>query len=130
MNTSVKSAPRQSAPGLDARLELILDSIQDIKGKNVVRIDLRELDDRPAEFFFICEGESTTQVASIASNVQKRMKTEAGELPKAATGSRHANWICLDYFDVVVHVFYPETRKFYELEDLWSDGKVITYADA
>ncbi|MEL7163138.1 MAG: ribosome silencing factor [Bacteroidota bacterium] len=130
MNTSVKSAPRQSAPGLDARLELILDSIQDIKGKNVVRIDLRELDDRPAEFFFICEGESTTQVASIAGNVQKRMKNEAGELPKTATGSRHANWICLDYFDVVIHVFYPETRKFYELEDLWSDGKVTAYADA
>ena len=130
MNTSVKSAPRPASANLDAKLGLVLDSIQDIKGKNIVRIDLRKLDDRPADFFFICEGESTTQVASIAGNVQKRMKNELGDLPKTATGGRHANWICLDYFDIVVHVFYPETRKFYELEDLWNDGVVTTYADA
>ncbi|MEM1357339.1 MAG: ribosome silencing factor [Bacteroidota bacterium] len=130
MNTSVKSAPQSSSQSLEARLELILDSIQDIKGKNIVRIDLRQLEERPTEFFFICEGDSTTQVASIAGNVQKRMKTEGGELPKTATGGRHANWICLDYFDIVVHVFYPETRKFYELEDLWSDGIVTEYGEA
>lgn len=109
------------------RLALVLDSIQDIKGKNIMQIDLRHLHDRPAEFFYICEGESTTQVASIAGNIQKRMKNELGELPKTATGGRHANWICLDFFDVVIHVFYPETREFYELEDLWSDGIVTEY---
>jgi ribosomal silencing factor RsfS len=57
----------------------------------------------------------------------KRLKQEIGDLPKTATGGRHANWICLDYFDVVVHVFYPETRAFYELEDLWSDADVTAY---
>jgi len=112
---------------MEERLELILDSIRDIKGKNIVRIDLRKLHDRPAEFFFVCEGDSTTQVASIAGQVQKRMKQELNEMPKTTTGGRHANWICIDYFDVVVHVFYPETRKFYELEDLWSDGVVTTF---
>ena len=86
--------------------------------------------DRPADFFFICEGESTTQVSAIAGNVEKRMKREAGELPKTATGARHAKWICLDYFDVVVHVFHPESRAFYELEDLWSDAEVTAYEDA
>lgn len=115
---------------MQERLAIILDSIQDIKGKNIMRIDLRKLDDRPAEFFFICEGESTTQVAAIGGNVQKRMKNELGELAKTATGTRHANWICLDYFDIVVHIFYPETRKFYELEDLWSDGVVTEYDNA
>ena len=108
-------------------MDLILDSIRDIKGKKIVRLDLRQLDDRPAEFFFICEGDSTTQVASIGGNVQKRMKNEMGELPKTASGGRHANWICLDYFDIVVHVFYPETRAFYELEDLWSDAVITEY---
>jgi ribosome-associated protein len=93
-----------------------LDSIRDIKGKKIVRLDLRKLHDR-----------STTQVSSIANNVQKRLKQEIGDLPKTATGGRHANWICLDYFDVVVHVFYPETRAFYELEDLWSDADVTAY---
>lgn len=112
---------------MEARLALVLDSIQDIKGKNIVRIDLRKLKDRPTEFFFICEGDSSTRVAAIASNVQKRMKHELQELPKTTTGGRHANWICLDYFDIVVHIFYPETRAFYELEDLWSDGVVTSY---
>lgn len=112
---------------MEERLALILDGIRDIKGKNIVQLDLRKLHDRPAEFFFVCEGDSTTQVSSIANNVQKRMKQEIGEFPKTATGGRHANWICLDYFDVVVHVFYPETRKFYELEDLWSDGEITTF---
>ncbi|WP_154640210.1 ribosome silencing factor [Lewinella sp. W8] len=127
MNTSVKTSTAPIDSGLEERLDLILDSIRDIKGKQIVRLDLRQLDDRPAEFFFICEGDSTTQVAAIAGNVQKRMKNELGDLPKTASGGRHANWICLDYFDVVVHVFYPETRTFYELEDLWSDAVITEY---
>lgn len=129
MSTITTTPPVATSPELKERLAVILDSIQDIKGKNIVQIDLRKLHDRPAEFFYICGGESTTQVASIAGNIQKRMKNELGELPKTATGGRHANWICLDYFDVVIHVFYPETRKFYELEDLWSDGIVTEYDD-
>lgn len=129
MSTTTTTAPALTDASQEQRLALILDSIQDIKGKEVVRIDLRKLDDRPADFFFICGGESTTQVASIAGNVQKRMKNELGELPKTATGGRHANWICLDYFDVVIHVFYPETRQFYQLEDLWSDGIITQYDD-
>lgn len=127
MNTSVKTSTAPIDSGLEERLDLILDSIRDIKGKQIVRLDLRQLDDRPAEFFFICEGDSTTQVAAIAGNVQKRMKNELGDLPKTASGGRHANWVCLDYFDVVVHVFYPETRAFYELEDLWSDAVITEY---
>lgn len=125
--TSPRTASPKTNATLDERLALILDAIQDIKAKDVVRIDLRKLEDRPADFFFICEGESTTQVSSIAGNLQKRMKQELRELPKRATGSRHANWICIDYFDVVVHVFHPDTRKFYELEELWSDGEVVHF---
>jgi ribosome-associated protein len=110
------------SPRLEQRLDLILDSIRDIKGKNIVRLDLRKLDDRPAEFFFVCEGESSTQVRAIAENVQRRMKQELGEQTKNTTGSRPANWVCLDYFDTVVHVFYPETRAYYQIEELWSDA--------
>ncbi len=112
---------------MEQRLDVILDSIRDIKGKNIIRLDLRKLDDRPAEFFFICEGESTTQVRAIANNVQKRLKQEFGETSKNITGSRPSNWVCLDYFDTVVHVFYPETRAFYQIEDLWSDAVATEY---
>ena len=107
--------------------ELIVDSIQDIKGKNIVKLDLRHLEDAPAEFFIICEGDSNTQVKAIAGNIQKRLKEEGQLLPSHVEGTRNALWICLDYFTTVVHVFYRETRSFYELEDLWGDAYFTEY---
>ena len=115
---------------MNQRLDVIVDSMQDIKGKNIVKIDLRKLHDRPTDFFVICEGESVTQVASIAENIQARLKRELSEHPKSVnSGTEAARWVCMDYFDTIVHVFYPETRAFYELEDLWSDGEFTTYED-
>lgn len=107
--------------------ELIIDSIQDIKGKNVLQIDLRHLTDAPADFFVICEGESTTQVRAISDNIQRRLKGDAGISPTHVEGQRHSRWICMDYFSTVVHIFHKETRAFYELEDLWSDGIFTEY---
>lgn len=107
--------------------DLIVESIQDIKGKNIVKLDLRELDDAPAEFFIICEGESNTQVKAIADNIRKRLKDEADILPSHMEGTRNALWVCIDYFTTVVHVFYRETREFYELEDLWGDATFTEY---
>ena len=109
--------------------DLIIDSIQDIKGKNIVRLDLRELDDAPTDFFIICEGESNTQIGSISDNIVKRVKEEAGILPSHTEGKDFSNWVLVDYFDVIIHVFYPETRRFYEIEDLWSDAKTTEYQD-
>jgi len=107
--------------------ELIVDSIQDIKGKNILRLDLRELDDSPADYFIICEGESTTQVNAIADNIVKRLKEDIELRPSHLEGKQSANWVLVDYFDIIVHVFYPETRRFYEIEDLWSDAKQTEY---
>lgn len=119
MSTETRIRKRQAIEELN---DLIIDSIQDIKGKNIVRLDLRRLGDAPTDFFVICEGSSTTQVKSIADNVYKRLKEETGNLPIHMEGHQSAHWVCLDYFDIVVHVFYPETRKFYQLEELWSDA--------
>lgn len=107
--------------------ELIVDSIQDIKGQNIVLMDLRNLDDAPTDYFIVCEGESTTQISAIANNVVKRIKDETGVKPSHMEGKTSATWVLVDYFDVIVHVFYPETRQFYELEDLWSDAKITEY---
>ena len=107
--------------------DLIVDSIQDIKGKNIIKLDLRDLDDAPADFFIICEGDSSTQVGSIADNVVKRLKQEAGMIPSHVEGKNIANWVLVDYFDIIVHCFYPETRRFYDIEDLWSDAKTTEY---
>lgn len=109
--------------------DLIVDSIQDIKGKKIVKLDLRKLDDSPTDFFIICEGDSTTQVKAISDNVYKRVKLEGNSLPVHFEGQQNSQWILLDYFTTVVHVFYKDTRAFYELEDLWGDGISSEYED-
>jgi ribosome-associated protein len=107
--------------------DMIINAIQDIKGKKIVKLDLTHLDDAPANFFIICEGDSSTQVRAIAENVRQRLKDEFDLMPNHMEGSRNASWVLLDYFTTVLHVFYRETRVFYELEDLWSDARITEY---
>ena len=107
--------------------DLVVDSIQDIKGKKIVKLDLRHLEEAPTDFFIICEGDSNTQVKAISDNIHRRVKKEAGLLPSHVEGEQNALWICMDYFNVVIHIFYRETRTFYQLEDLWSDAKFTEY---
>ena len=109
--------------------DLIIDAIQDIKGKKIVKLDLRKINDAPADFFIICEGDSTTQIKAIGQNIDKRIKEEMGINAFHVEGLIGAKWVLVDYFTTVVHVFYPETRGFYDLEDLWSDAEVVEYAD-
>ena len=106
---------------------LIIDAIQDIKGKNIMKFDLRQLHDAPADFFIICEGDSSVQVTAITNNISRRIKEELGVIPNHTEGMDGAKWILVDYFDTVVHVFYPETREFYEIEELWGDAKITQY---
>lgn len=119
---NVKKAPRVKAE-VNGLQDLIVDCITDIKGKHIVVLDLRALDDAPASFFVVCEGDSTTQVRGIAGNIERRIKTERQLHPGHVEGLEHAKWVCMDYFDVIVHIFYPETRRFYDLENLWSDAR-------
>jgi ribosome-associated protein len=107
-------------------LDLIIDSIQDIKGKNIVLLDMRHLLDAPARYFVICEGESSTKIKAIAGNVQRRAKIEMNQRAHSE-GQLSAKWVLVDFFDVVVHVFDKETRHYYDLEDLWSDAKITEY---
>lgn len=107
--------------------DLIIDSISDIKGKNIVLLNLKDLDDAPADYFVVCEGDSTTQVRAIANNIEKRLKEERKLHTPHVEGTQHAKWICMDYFDVIVHIFHPETRRFYDLEQLWSDAEKVEY---
>ena len=106
---------------------LIIDAIQDIKGKNIIKLDLRYLDDAPADYFIICEGDSSTQVKAISDNIGRKLKEKMGIYPNHTEGMDGAKWILVDYFDTVVHVFYPETRAFYEIEELWGDAKITQY---
>jgi ribosome-associated protein len=127
LNTQTK-ANKQKKPNLDVDQlnEMIIDSIRDVKGKEIVKLDLRLLDG-PADFFIICEGTSTTQVKAISDRIEKNLKDSIGLYPSHVEGTRNALWICMDYFNTVVHIFHPDTRSFYELENLWSDAKVTEY---
>ncbi len=118
---------KQTITNSDTLSNLIVDCIQDIKGKNIVKLDLRDIEDAPTDFFIICEGESTTQISAIANNIRLRIKEETNMLPSSTEGQDSSKWVLVDYFDIVVHVFYPETREFYELEDLWSDAVITQY---
>jgi len=107
--------------------DFIIECIQDSKGLNIVKLDLRDLEEAPADFFVVCEGTSSTQVSGIAQNVEKKVKDELDIRSSHSEGKLFSNWVLLDYFNVIVHVFYHETRKFYEIEDLWSDAKITEY---
>ena len=109
--------------------DLIIDAIQEIKGKNIVKLDLRQLAEAPTDFFIICEGESNTQVKAIAANIQKSIKQKLQTYPSFVEGEQSAVWVLVDYFTTVVHVFHPEKRIFYELEDLWSDAQFTEYGN-
>ncbi len=126
MTVSTKRVTPKPIPTQEL-IDIIIDSIQDIKGKRIIKLDLREVDDASVDFFVICEGESTTQVKGISDRIYTRLKNELSVMPSHNEGKDYAKWILLDYFDVVVHVFYPETRAFYDLEDLWSDAVMTEY---
>ena len=123
----VQESEVKDTPSVEEINDLIIEAIQDIKGLNIIKIDLNKIEDSPANYFIICEGESTVQVGAIASNVNKRLRKEIGVKCYHLEGMKESKWVLLDYFDTIVHVFYPETRQFYDIEDLWSDGEFTEY---
>lgn len=107
----------------------IVDAILDKKGHQVVKIDLREIQEAVTDYFIVCHGDSDVQAKAIAGNVEKEIKEKFGTKPFFSEGQSQADWVLLDYFDVVVHVFQREKRDFFQLEELWSDGTVTRYDD-
>lgn len=107
--------------------DLVIEALQDVKGEEIMTLDLRDLDESVSDFFIVCHGNSNTQVAALSGAVYQKVKAELGLSPKTQEGKQAANWILLDYFDVVVHIFHKEARNYYQLEELWSDAKTIEY---
>lgn len=100
---------------------LIVEAIQDIKGHDIIALDLRIVEaDR--DYFIICHGESTTQVRAIAKRINQLIYEKLNLKPFHAEGQHGGQWMLLDYFTTAVHVFYRDARKYYNLEELWSDA--------
>ena len=127
MNNTNQTAAVQT--GSELLNSTIIDAIQDIKGKKIVKMDLRNTDGAPTDYFIICEGESVTQVKAIAGNIEKQIHQKLGLRANHTEGAGNAEWILVDFFNTIVHVFYPETRKFYDIEELWSDSDTVEYED-
>jgi len=109
---------------LEQKRELIIEAIKEKKGHQIVSIDLSEVENSICECFIICHGESVTQVGAISDSIERKMKEEAHTRPHHVEGLRNSQWVLLDFFDILVHVFQEEYRSFYRLEELWADGKV------
>lgn len=103
-------------------LKTILKAISDKKGEHVVSLDLRKINEAVADFFIICEATSAPQVRAIADHVEEEVKAKCDDSPYHQEGRQNMQWVLLDYVDVVVHIMLPETRKFYKLEEMWSDA--------
>lgn len=108
----------QATPLVDA----IVEGIQEVKGKDIVVLDLRDVPNTVCDHFVICHGDSTTQVESIARSVQEMTRKKVGEKAWHTEGERNAEWVLMDYVNVVVHVFHRDKRAHYALEDLWGDA--------
>ena len=88
-------------------------------------MDLRGIDEAITDFFVVCHGTSTTHVGSLSQNLRAEVKEDHGSIPMGNSGHDTGQWIVLDYFDIVVHIFLEETRSLYLLEELWSDASCI-----
>lgn len=107
----------------------IISAIQDRKGKKIIDLDLSSLESSPAQTFIICQGGSSAQVSAIADNIREQVQQKLGLKPYNYDGYRNAQWIVVDYGNLMVHVFQPEVRDFYAIEDLWSDARRLEIDD-
>jgi ribosome-associated protein len=107
----------------------IIQSIQDKKGEKIVSLDLKKIPEAVADYFIICEASNNNQLRAIADNIEFELKKQCDETPFKHEGRQAEQWILIDYVNIVVHVMLPEPRKFYQLEELWSDAPSMEHLD-
>ena len=110
--------------------ELAIFGIQEKKGNDIVRLDLRNIFSSVSDYFVICHADSTTQVKAIANSVEDEIFKATQQEPWRKEGLEYGEWILLDYIDVVVHIFRTDKREFYGVEDLWGDAEIKYYKSA
>ena len=114
---------RKDTEASELLYKAIVEGMQENKAQDIVVLDLRKLSSAVCDYFVICSGESSTQVDGIANSGARFTRQELKEKPWHIEGKTNSEWILLDYIDVVCHIFYKDARKFYELEELWSDAE-------
>jgi ribosome-associated protein len=102
----------------------IIKGIDDVKGENIQLLDLREIENTVCDYFIICSGNSNTQVKAISGSIQKTVSKSLKDKPWHVEGELNAEWVLMDYVNVVVHVFQKQIREYYDIESLWGDAKI------
>ena len=106
-----------------------INAILEKKGEKVVSLDMRKIPEAVADFFIICEASSPIQVKAIGDHVQDEIKRICGEIPHRHEGYQNAKWVLVDYVNLVIHIMQHEPRKFYQLEEMWSDAPLEEHKD-
>ena len=114
---------------IEVLLSNIIKGIHEKKGRDVLKIDLRKLDSRIADFFVVCHASSNSQVSAICDSVEETVRKETGEKPLRIEGLENCFWVLIDYGNIVVHIFIEEYRSFYSLESLWADAEIEIVED-
>ena len=112
-----------------ALVKTITEGIQEKKGSNIVIADLTKIDGTICKYFIICQGNSPAQVEAITESVGDFARKQLKEKPTHVVGLEHAQWVAMDYTDVLVHIFLPDVRDYYDLEHLWEDAKLTFIPD-
>lgn len=105
----------------------IIHAIEEKKGEKIVSLDLKKIPEAVSDFFVICEATNPTQLKAIADSVEYEVKQKCGELPYKHEGKQGEQWILIDYINIVVHIMLNEPRKFYKLEEMWSDASIVEH---
>lgn len=110
-------------------IDAITKGIQEKKGTQIVVADLREIGDTICQYFIICQGNSPTQIGAITESVAESTRKGCRVKPLAVDGLRNATWVAMDYVDIIVHIFLPQAREFYDIEHLWEDAQLTALPD-
>jgi ribosome-associated protein len=110
--------------------ELAIHGIQEKKGNDIVRLDLRNIHSSVSDYFVICHADSATQVKAIANSIEDEIYKAIQQNPWRKEGLEYGEWILLDYVNVVIHIFRTDKREFYGVEELWGDAEVKSYKSA
>jgi len=109
---------------VDQLITTIISGIEEVKGKEITILDLRDIENTVCDYFIICEGTSNTQINAIVNSIQKTVSKTLKDKPWHVEGTDNAEWVLMDYVNVVVHVFQHHTREYYDIESLWGDAKI------
>lgn len=108
-------------PNKELLLNNIIEGIENVKGQDITIMDFSKLDNNITDYFVICTGNTNTQVSAISDSVERTVKTNLHERPWHVEGTDNSQWVLMDYISIVVHIFQPEYREYYDLESLWGD---------